>query len=244
MLRGKVAIVTGGSRGIGRAICEKLAENGCDVAVVSATGGERADEVVKTLASLGVRAKSYVCNVAGFGETATTVKEILSDFGRVNILVNNAGITRDKLMLSMREADFDDVIDVNLKGAFNMMRQVYPLLAKQKCGKIINVSSVAGLMGNAGQTNYSASKAGLVGLTKSAAKELASRGVCVNAIAPGFVETDMTASFAGDEATLAKIPMGRMGSPSEVANLALFLASDASDYITGEVIRVDGGLAM
>lgn len=205
---------------------------------------ERADETVKEIGALGVRAAAYVCNVAVEAEVAATFKAVLADFGTVDILVNNAGINRDKLMLMMKEADYDDVLGVNLKGAFLATKQVYSIMMKKRCGKIINMSSVAGVMGNAGQTNYSASKAGLIGLTKSVAKELAPRGVCCNAIAPGFVATDMTAAFQGDEQVLASIPMRRFAKPEEIAKLALFLASPASDYITGEVIRIDGGLAM
>ncbi|MGN1408776.1 MAG: 3-oxoacyl-[acyl-carrier-protein] reductase [Eubacteriales bacterium] len=244
MLKGKTAVVTGGSRGIGRAVCLKLAENGADIALIYASSSQSADEVVNELTSLGVHAQAYCCHVQSYEETSETVAQIVKDFGHIDILVNNAGITRDKLMLSMKESDFDDVIDVNLKGVYNMMRHIYPLLAKQKSGKIINISSVSGLIGNAGQTNYSASKAGIIGLTKSAARELAGRGICCNAIAPGFIETDMTVKFVDDKAVLDKIPMKRMGKADEVANLALFLASGMSDYITGEVIRCDGGMAM
>ena len=244
MLKGKTAVVTGGSRGIGRAVCLKLAENGADIALIYASNSQSADETVSELISLGVRAQAYCCHVQSYEETSETVAQIVKDFGHIDILVNNAGITRDKLMLSMKESDFDDVIDVNLKGVYNMMRHIYPLLAKQKSGKIINISSVSGLIGNPGQTNYSASKAGIVGLTKSVARELAGRGICCNAIAPGFIETDMTVKFADDKAVLDKIPMKRMGKAEEVANLALFLASGMSDYITGEVIRCDGGMAM
>lgn len=244
MLKGKTAVVTGGSRGIGRAVCLKLAENGADIALIYASSSQSAEEVVNEITALGSHAKAYCCHVQSFEETSETVAQIVKDFGHIDILVNNAGITRDKLMLSMKENDFDDVIDVNLKGVYNMMRHIYPLLAKQKSGKIINISSIAGIIGNAGQTNYSASKAGIIGLTKSAARELAGRGICCNAIAPGFIETDMTVKFADDKAVLDKIPMKRMGKAEEVAKLALFLASDMSDYITGEVIRCDGGMAM
>ncbi len=244
MLSGKTAIVTGGSRGIGRAISLKFAEAGANVAILYANNAERAEETVLELEKHKVRALSYKCCVENSDETEIVTERILADFGHVDILVNNAGITRDKLMLSMKESDFDDVININLKGTYNMMRQLYPIFLKQKIGKIINISSVAGIIGNAGQTNYSASKAGVIGLTKSAARELASRGICCNAIAPGFIETDMTKKFADDKAALDKIPMKRMGKPDEVASLALFLASDMSSYITGEVIRVDGGMAI
>ena len=244
MLKGKTAVVTGGSRGIGRSICLRFAEAGADVALIYASNSESAEQVVKEAEAFGVHAAAYQCHVENFEETSATVNKILGDFSHIDILVNNAGITRDKLMLSMKENDFDDVINVNLKGVFNMMKNVYPVFAKQKSGKIINISSVSGLIGNAGQTNYSAAKAGIIGLTKSAARELAGRGICCNAIAPGFIETDMTVKFADDKAVLEKIPMKRMGRPEEVASLALFLASDMSNYITGEVIRVDGGMAM
>lgn len=244
MLNGKVAVVTGGSRGIGREICRRLAQNGADVAFLYAGNRQKADETLAALGGLPVRAKAYRCNVADADETAAVFAEIVRDFGTVDILVNNAGITRDKLVIGMKEADFDEVIDVNLKGAFHTIRQVYPIFIKKKSGKIINVSSVSGLIGNPGQANYAASKAGIVGLTKTVAKELASRGVCCNAIAPGFIRTDMTESFAENEAVIRSIPMKRFGMPAEVAELVLFLASPQSDYITGNVIRIDGGLAM
>lgn len=244
MLKGKVAVVTGGSRGIGKAICEKFAQNGADVALIFAGNAAKAEETVKSLESFGVKSKAYQCNVASFDETQAAFKQILEDFGKVDILVNNAGITKDKLVLSMKESDFDDVIAVNLKGAFNTIKQVYPVFARQKSGKIINISSVSGLMGNAGQLNYSASKAGIVGVTKTVAKELASRGICCNAIAPGFIATDMTENLLENNPLINNIPMKRVGEPNEVAELALFLASPLSNYITGEVIRIDGGLAM
>lgn len=244
MLTNKVAVVTGGSRGIGKAACIKFAENGANIALIYTNDKEKANEVVNTLVSLNVKAKAYMCDVSDFEATKSTFSEILSDFGTVDILVNNAGIIRDKLVMGMSESDFNKVIDVNLKGSFNCIKQVYPVLAKKRSGKIINISSVSGLMGNAGQANYSASKAGLIGLTKTVAKELAGRGVSCNAIAPGFIKTDMTESFAENEALISTIPMKRMGNAEEVANLILFLSSDQSNYITGEVIRIDGGLAM
>ena len=242
MLKGKTAVVTGGSRGIGKAICLKFAENGADIAFLYAGNTAKAEETVKELEGLGVKAKAYQCNVADADAVAAVVKEIVKDFGGIQILVNNAGITKDKLLPMMKAADFDAVIDTNLKGAHNMTKGVYPLFLKQKGGKIINISSVSGLTGNPGQANYSASKAGVIGLTKSVAKELASRGVCCNAIAPGFIATEMTQALENDTLKDA-IPMKRFGEAEEVAKLALFLASEHSDYITGEVIRIDGGLA-
>ena len=242
MLKGKTAVVTGGSRGIGKAICLKFAENGADIAFLYAGNTVKAEETVKELEGLGVKAKAYQCNVADADAVAAVIKEIVKDFGGIQILVNNAGITKDKLVPMMKAADFDAVIDTNLKGAFYMAKGVYPLFLKQKGGKIINISSVSGLTGNPGQANYSASKAGVIGLTKSVAKELASRGVCCNAIAPGFIATEMTQALENDTLKDA-IPMKRFGEAEEVAKLALFLASEHSDYITGEVIRIDGGLA-
>ncbi|MBQ9091055.1 MAG: 3-oxoacyl-[Anaerotignum sp.] len=243
MLKGKVAVVTGGSRGIGKAICLKFAEQGADIAFLYAGNTVKAEETLKELEDMGVKAKAYQCNVADAEAVAAVVKEIAKDFGGIQILVNNAGITKDKLVPMLKAADFDAVVDTNLKGTFYMIKGVYPLFMKQKSGKIINISSVSGLMGNPGQANYSASKAGVVGLTKSVAKELASRGVCCNAIAPGFIATEMTESLEND-ALKEAIPMKRFGAAEEVAKLALFLASEHSDYITGEVIRIDGGLAM
>ena len=242
MLKGKTAVVTGGSRGIGRAICLKFAENGADIAFLYAGNRVKAEETLKELEALGVKARAYQCNVADAEAAAATVKEIIKEFGGIHILVNNAGITKDKLVPMMKAADFDAVIDTNLKGVFYMTKGVYPLFLKQKSGKIINISSVSGLMGNPGQANYSASKAGVIGLTKSVAKELASRGVCCNAIAPGFIATEMTEDLT-NHALMDAIPMKRFGEAEEVAKLALFLASEHSDYITGEVIRIDGGLA-
>lgn len=242
MLKGKTAVVTGGSRGIGKAICLKFAENGADIAFLYAGNTVKAEETLKELQALGVKAKAYQCNVADADAAAAVVKEIVKDFGGIQILVNNAGITRDKLVPMMKAADFDAVIDTNLKGVFYMIKGVYPLFLKQKGGKIINISSVSGLMGNPGQANYSASKAGVIGLTKSVAKELASRGVCCNAIAPGFIATEMTENLE-NSALQDAIPMKRFGEAEDVAKLALFLASEDSNYITGEVIRIDGGLA-
>lgn len=244
MINGKTAVITGASRGIGRAIALRFAKEGANIAVIYAGSDEKADEVVKEALSFGVKAEKFKCNVASFDECKETVSKIKDIFGGVDILVNNAGVTRDKLILQLKEADYDDVLDVNLKGAFNMIKHCAPLLIKKRYGKIINISSIAGIIGNAGQSNYSASKAGIIGLTKSIARELASRNICCNAIAPGFIKTDMTEKFQDNEAIKESIPLSRMGTGDEVANLAFFLADSVSDYITGEVIRVDGGLAI
>lgn len=244
MLKNKTAVVTGGARGIGRAVCLALAENGADVAFLYAGNDAAAKETEESLSALGVKAKAYKCDVSDFEAVAAVFKDIIEAFGTVDILVNNAGITKDKLMLSMKPEEFGAVIDTNLTGAYNTIKQVYQVMMRKKSGKIINVSSVSGLMGNAGQTNYSSSKAGLIGLTKSVAKELASRGICCNAVAPGFVDTDMTAAFKDNKELCSAIPMKRFAAPEEIAQLVLFLASDNSNYITGEVIRIDGGLAM
>lgn len=244
MLKGKTALVTGGSRGIGAAIAKKLAELGADVALLYSGNAAAAEEVCLDCRAAGGQAKAYQCNVADFEAVKATVSQIKQDFGTVHILVNNAGITRDGLAAAMKEQDFDAVLDVNLKGAFNLVRHCAPLMIRNRGGKIINISSIAGLMGNAGQVNYSASKAGLIGLTKSLARELAGRNITCNAIAPGFIRTDMTAAFDEENPLVASIPLGRVGSPEDVAALAAFLAGPGGDYITGEVIRVDGGLAI
>jgi len=242
MLNGKVALITGGSRGIGKAVALRLAQLGADVAIIYAGNTEKANEVCKLAEEKGVRAKAFNCDVSDFNAAKETVDAVKKEFGTVDILVNNAGITRDGLIMTMKEEDFDSVIDVNLKGAFNMTRHCSSIFLRKRSGKIINVSSVAGVMGNAGQANYSASKAGLIGLTKTVAKELASRGVCCNAIAPGFIKTDMTKDVATEEALASAIPLGRVGAPEEVAELIAFLCS--ADYITGQVICIDGGLVI
>lgn len=246
MLKDKVAIITGASRGIGKAIALDMAKNGANIAIIYVGNKDRAEETKTIAEEFGVKANIYKCDVADFNEAANCVKAIIADFGKVDILVNNAGITKDALVLSMNEEDFSNVIDTNLKGAFNMIKQVYSVFMKQRNGRIINISSVSGLMGNAGQANYSASKAGVVGLTKTVAKELAARGVTCNAIAPGFIATDMTDKLSDKvkEAAINSIPMKKMGEPSDIACMATFLASDNAKYITGEVIRVDGGIAM
>ena len=245
-LTGKTAIITGGSRGIGKEIALKYADQGANIAFIHYGDGENAQATEKELLEKGVKVKSYECNVADFKASAELVEEIIKEFGEVHILVNNAGITRDKLMVSMDESEFDSVIAVNLKGVFNMTKAIYRHFMKKKRGRIINMSSIVGLTGNAGQTNYSSTKAGLIGLTKSVAKELGSRNVTVNAIAPGFIKTEMTDAMTdkAKEAVLSAIPMKRLGQVEDIANLAVFLASDEASYITGEVIRVDGGVAM
>ncbi len=244
MLNGKVALVTGGSRGIGRAIALKFAALGADVAIIYAGSTDKAAAVAVEARALGVRAEAFQCDVSDFAAAKKVVDDVKNALGTIDILVNNAGITRDGLVMAMKEDAFDDVIAVNLKGAFNMIRHCTSIFVRKRSGRIINISSVAGIVGNPGQANYSASKAGLIGLTKSVARELASRGVCCNAIAPGFIETDMTDNIGKDNPMMTSIPLGRVGQTSDVAETAAFLAGDSAGYITGEVIRVDGGLAM
>lgn len=244
MLNGKVAVVTGASGGIGRAAALALANSGAEIAALYHGNEAKASALKQEITQNGGRCEIYKCNVADFNDSSETVKRIISDFGGIDILVNNAGITCDKLVLQMTEEDFDKVINTNLKGVFNMIKHCYRNFMKKKYGKIINISSVAGLMGNPGQANYAAAKAGIIGLTKTVAKELAGRNICCNAIAPGFVETDMTEAFKDNAAVLDSIPMKRMGKPEEVAAMTVFLADSGSDYITGEVIRIDGGIAM
>ena len=241
MLSGKTALITGGSRGIGAAIARKFASMGANIAIVYAGNQEAAQSVCGQCEGFGVKAAAYQCNVADFEEVKTTVAAVRKDFGSIEILVNSAGITKDGLIPMMSEAAFDAVLDTNLKGTFNMIRHVSGVMLRAKQGVIINLASVSGLMGNAGQCNYAASKAGVIGLTKSVAKELASKGIRCNAIAPGFIRTDMTLSQA-DNPMLAMIPLGRMGEAEEVAEAAAYLAT--ANYVTGEVLRVDGGIAM
>ena len=243
LLAGQVAVVTGASRGIGRAIAKTLASAGADVAILDLCTPEMAADAVKDVTDLGHRAAYYACNVGESAQVKDTVAQIVKDFGRIDILVNNAGITRDGLIMQLSDDNFNDVIGTNLRGSFNMIRAVSRTMLRQKSGRICNISSVSGLTGNAGQTNYSASKAGVIGLTKSAALELASRGITVNAVAPGFVETAMTKDLA-DSPLLSRIPLGHAAQPEEIANMVAFLCSPAAAYITGEVIRVDGGMAM
>jgi len=246
LLEGKVAIVTGAARGIGKAIALKFAAEGANVAFTDLAIDENGLATQKELEALGVKAKGYASNAADYEDTHQVVAEIVKDFGRVDILVNNAGITRDGLMMRMTEQQWDMVINVNLKSAFNFVHAVTPVMMKQKTGSIINMASVVGVSGNAGQANYSASKAGMIGLAKSVAKELGSRGVRANAIAPGFIITDMTAALSEEvKAEWAKqIPLRRGGTPEDVANVATFLASDMSSYVTGQVICCCGGMNM
>ncbi len=242
MLKGKTAVVTGGSRGIGEAIVYKLASMGADVAVIYAGNTEKAEAVCGKCASeYGVRAVAYKCDVSDFSAVKETVAKIKADFGGAQILVNNAGITRDGLLAMMKEEDFDSVMDVNLKGAFNMTRHMTPLFLRAKEGCIVNITSVSGMMGNAGQCNYSASKAGLIGFTKSVAKELASKNIRCNAVAPGFIVTDMTGDQT-ENPLVSMIPLKRMGEPEDVADAVAYLVT--AKYVTGEVLRVDGGIAI
>ncbi len=242
MLNGKTAVVTGGSRGIGEAIVYKLASMGANIAVIYAGNAAAAEKVCKKCGqSYSVEARAYQCNVADFSAVKEAVVKIRADFGAVQFLVNNAGITHDGLLAMMKEEDFDTVLDTNLKGAFNMIRHMAGLFIRAREGCIINITSVSGMMGNAGQCNYSASKAGLIGLTKSVAKELAPKGIRCNAVAPGFIATDMTGNQT-DNPLLDMIPLGKMGEPEDVADAVAYLA--AAKYVTGEVLRVDGGIAM
>ena len=246
MLTGKIALVTGAGRGIGREIALVLAANGATVIVNYNGSKESAEAVVAEIVQKGGSAEAIQCNVSDFAASEAFVKQVLDKYKKVDILVNNAGVTRDNLIMRMTEEDYDTVLDTNLKGAFHMIRHLSRSFIKQRGGKIINISSVSGVLGNAGQANYSASKAGLIGLTKSVTREFASRGVNVNAVAPGFIDTDMTKNMTEDaKKTLSSmIPMGKMGSTKNIADLVLFLAGDGSDYITGQVICVDGGMCI
>ncbi|MFZ5352603.1 MAG: 3-oxoacyl-[acyl-carrier-protein] reductase [Bacillota bacterium] len=245
-LKGLNAIVTGGSRGIGRAIATALAKEGANVAVNYTSNSKAAEEVAAEIEKLGCSAMAVKADVSNSEEVDALVNEVHSKFGSIDILVNNAGITRDNLIIRMTEKDFMDVIDTNLKGAFNCTKSVARIMMKQRSGKIINVSSVVGIIGNAGQSNYAAAKAGLIGFTKSMAKELAKRGINVNAVAPGYIDTDMTAVIPekAKEEFLKGIPLGRIGQPEDIANTVVFLSSKNSDYITGQVINIDGGMVI
>ncbi|MEA4960115.1 3-oxoacyl-[acyl-carrier-protein] reductase [Lutispora sp.] len=245
-LRGKNAIITGASRGIGKTIALSFAKAGANV-VINYSGNEKAArEAANEAMSFGVRAEAIKADVSNLEEVENLVKKVLNDFDSIDILVNNAGITKDSLLLRMSEDDFDKVLSINLKGAFNFTKEVSKVMVKQRHGKIINISSVVGIIGNSGQSNYAAAKAGMIGFTKSIAKELGSRGITVNAIAPGFIETDMTAVLSDKikEQFLASIPLKRAGRAEDVASAAVFLASEYSNYITGQVINIDGGMVM
>ncbi len=246
MLNGKVAVVTGASRGIGSAIAVKLAEKGAQVIINYNGSADKAEQVKLQIEAAGGVAETMQWDVSDAEACDAALAEVVKSFGRIDILVNNAGITRDGLLMRMKDEDFDKVLDINLKGTFNCVRGVSRQMMKQRYGRIINLSSVVGVSGNAGQVNYAASKAGVIGLTKSAAKELASRNITVNAIAPGFIDTDMTGALndGQKERIMGEIPVGRFGEPEDVANLAAFLADEKAGYITGQVICVDGGMAI
>ena len=246
MLEGKIAVVTGASRGIGKAIAKKLAKLGATV-VVNYNGSEaKAQEVAEESTQAGGKAEIVQCNVADYAACEEFIKAVIEKYGKIDILVNNAGITKDGLLMRMSEEDFANVIDINLKGTFNCMRFVSRQMMKQKSGRIVNMSSVVGVCGNAGQVNYAASKAGVIGMTKSTAKEVASRGITVNAIAPGFIETDMTSVLSDKvkEEAAKQIPLGHFGKDEDIAEAVAFLVSDGAKYITGQVLHVDGGMAM
>lgn len=244
LLEGKTAVITGAARGIGKAIAQQFAMAGANVIITDLKIDESAEMFIKELQALGVNAKAYTSNAASFSDCETLIDTITKEFDRIDILVNNAGITRDNLLLRMTEADWDAVLTVNLKSVFNMTKAIQKVMLKQRFGSIINMSSVVGIEGNAGQSNYSASKAGMIGFTKSVAQELGSRSIRCNAIAPGFIETDMTAALPDDIRTnwINDIPLKRVGLPTDVANAAIFLASDLSAYVTGQVISVCGGM--
>lgn len=244
MLKNKIALITGAGRGIGRAIAIALAKEGAEVVINYNGSEERAKEVKQTIEENGGKASIYKCNVSDFTACEAMIKDIVKEYGHLDILVNNAGITKDGLIMKMKEEDFDSVLNVNLKGTFNTIRHSARQMLKQRRGKIINISSVSGILGNVGQANYAASKAGVIGLTKTMARELGSRGITVNAIAPGFVDTEMTEVLSEEirENACKQIILGRFGKPEDIANTAVFLASDKADYITGQVISVDGGM--
>ena len=244
LLESNVAIVTGGSRGIGKAICQSFAENGCDVAFTYNNSKESAENLAKELNKLGVKVKAYKSDASSFDDSSKLVDDVISDFGKIDVLVNNAGIKKDNLLMRMDKEDFDSVVNTNLSSVFNLTKSSIRTFLKQRSGSIINISSVVGVKGNAGQSNYSASKAGIIGFSKSVALELGSRNIRSNVIAPGFIETDMTDSLSEDVINSWKesIPLKRGGNPSDVGNACVFLASDLSSYITGQVLHVDGGM--
>ena len=246
MLRGKCAIVTGSSRGIGRAIAKKLASQGVNIVLNYRSNDEQAIEVENELKEFGVEVLKVKADISKLDEAEKLIKAAKERFNKIDIMVNNAGVTIDKLLIRMKEEDFDNVINVNLKGVFNCLKSIAPVMLRQKCGNIINISSVVGLTGNAGQVNYAASKAGVIGMTKSLAKELGSRGITVNAVAPGFIETDMTQDLNEEykKKLQEEIPLKRFGAAEDVADVVSFLASDDAKYVTGQVIHVDGGMVM
>lgn len=246
LLSGKVAIVTGAGRGIGREIALKLASEGANLIVNYRNSEKETQELISEIEKFGSKAAAVKADVSKFDEAQNIIKKAVEEFGTVDILVNNAGITKDNLVLRMKEEDFDSVINVNLKGAFNCIKHASRIMLKKRTGRIINISSVVGLVGNAGQVNYSAAKAGIIGMTKSAAKEFSGRNITVNAVAPGIIKSDMTDALTDKqrEAVLSVVPLKRIGEPTDVANLVVFLASDLSSYITGQVINVDGGMVM
>lgn len=246
LLEGKTALITGAARGIGKALALRFAQNGANIAFTDLEIDENAEQTKREIEELGVKCAAYASNAADFAQTAEVVDKIKVDFGHIDILVNNAGITKDGLMLRMTEGQWDAVINVNLKSAFNFIHAVLPLMMRQRKGSIINMASVVGVHGNAGQANYAASKAGLIALAKSIAQEVGSRGIRANAIAPGFIETAMTAALPEDirKDWIQKIPLHRGGTTEDIANVALFLASDLSSYVSGQVIQVDGGMNM
>lgn len=246
LLSGKIAVVTGAGRGLGRAIALKLASEGAKLVVNYRNSEAETQKLVKEIEELGSEAIAVKADISKFNEAETIIKKAVEKYGTVDVLVNNAGITKDNLLLRMKEEDFDNVINVNLKGSFNCTKHASRVMLKKKSGKIINISSVIGLVGNAGQVNYAAAKAGIIGMTKSVAKELASRGITVNAIAPGIIKSDMTDALKEEQRQqiLETVPLKRVGTPEDVSNLVLFLASELSSYITGQVINVDGGMVM
>jgi len=246
MLQGKNVLVTGASRGIGKAIALELASQGANVAVNYAGSEERAQAVVEEIQKLGVKSFKVQADVSKEENVKTMIKEVIKQFGSLDILVNNAGVTKDNLLMRMKEEEFDQVIDINLKGVFLCTKAVTRHMMKQRSGKIINVASIVGVSGNPGQANYVAAKAGVIGMTKSVAQELASRNILVNAVAPGFISTDMTDALTEEqqEAILSRIPLAKLGTPEDVANVVRFLASDDADYITGQTIHIDGGMVM